>query len=140
MSDMQTPDGYDFFRRLGPIQNADERYFRGRIEYWRELIEHDVYNEYWQARNPRPFLKNVKPAVMAVGGWYDAEDVFGPLHVYEAAKKQSPGSSLMIVEGPLGTRRLVERHRRQAGRGSIRKRDVESTSRRTSSTRSSCGT
>ena len=98
--DMKTQDGYDFFRRLGPIQNADEKYFRGRIEYWRELIEHDVYNEYWQARNPRPFLKNVKPAMMAVGGWYDAEDVFGPLRVYEAVKKQSPNSALMIVEGP----------------------------------------
>ena len=98
--DMGTPDGYDFFLRLGPLQNADEKYFHGQVEYWRELIEHDVYDNYWQARNPRPHLKNVKPAVLTVGGWFDAEDVFGPPSVYEAIDKQSPETTNMLVEGP----------------------------------------
>ena len=98
--DMGTPDGYDFFLRLGPLWNADEKYFHGKVEYWRELVEHDVYDAYWQARNPRPHLKNVKPAVLTVGGWFDAEDVFGPPGVYEAIEKQSPGTVNMLVEGP----------------------------------------
>jgi putative CocE/NonD family hydrolase len=98
--DMGTPDGYEFFRRLGPIQNADEKYFHGQVEYWRELIGHDVYDEYWQSRNPRPHLINVKPAVLTVGGWFDAEDVFGPPGVYEAIAKQSPETTNLLVEGP----------------------------------------
>jgi putative CocE/NonD family hydrolase len=98
--DMGTPDGYEFFLRLGPLQNADEKYFHGKVEFWRELVEHDVYDEYWQSRNPRPHLKNVKPAVLTVGGWFDAEDVFGPPSVYEAIDKQSPETTNLLVEGP----------------------------------------
>ncbi|MGO9243123.1 MAG: CocE/NonD family hydrolase [Bryobacteraceae bacterium] len=98
--DMGTPDGYDFFRRLGPIGNADEKYFHGTVEYWRELARHDVYDDYWQSRNPRPHLRNVKPAVLTVGGWFDAEDVFGPPGVYEAIEKQSPETTNLLVEGP----------------------------------------
>jgi hypothetical protein len=98
--DMGTPDGYEFFRRLGPIANADEKYFHGQVEYWRELAGHDVYDEYWQSRNPRPRLINVKPAVLTVGGWFDAEDVFGPPGVYEAIEKQSPETTNLLVEGP----------------------------------------
>jgi hypothetical protein len=98
--DMGTPDGYEFFRRLGPLQNADEKYFHGQVEYWRELTGHDVYDEYWQSRNPRPHLINVKPAVLTVGGWFDAEDVFGPPSVYAAIEKQSPETTNLLVEGP----------------------------------------
>ena len=98
--DMGTPDGYDYFHRLGPLLNADEKIFQGKVPYWRELIEHDVYDEYWQARDPRPFLKNVQPAMLTVGGWFDAEDVYGPLHVYAAAKQQGARSANLLVEGP----------------------------------------
>ena len=96
----QTPDGYDFFRRMGPLQNADEKYFHGKIEYWRELLDHDVNDAYWQARNPVQYLTNVKPAMLTVGGWFDAEDVLGPLAVFRAIEKQSPETENRIVEGP----------------------------------------
>jgi putative CocE/NonD family hydrolase len=98
--DMGTPDGYDFFRRMGPLLNADEKYFHSRIEYWRELVEHDVNDAYWQSRNPAQYLKAVKPAMLTVGGWFDAEDVLGPLAVFRAVEKQSPESDNRIVEGP----------------------------------------
>ena len=46
-------------------------------------MEHGTYDEFWKARNIRPHLKNVKAAVMTVGGWFDAEDLFGALHTYQ---------------------------------------------------------
>ncbi len=82
--DMGTPDGYDFFLRTGPLQNIDEKYFRGQIEYWRELLEQDTYSSYWKTRDPRPHFRGVQTAMMTVGGWYDAEDLFGPLRLYDA--------------------------------------------------------
>jgi putative CocE/NonD family hydrolase len=97
---METPDGYDFFLRSGPLQNIDEKYFRGQIEYWRELLQQDTYDSYWQARNMRPHFRGMTAAMMTVGGWFDAEDLFGPLRLYDANEAGSPGSVNTLVMGP----------------------------------------
>jgi len=95
-----TPDGYEFYLKTGPLQNFDEKFFRGKIEYWKELIDNDTYSPYWQARNIRQYMKSVKPAMMTVGGWFDAEDLFGALRLYSSTEKQSPGAQNMVVMGP----------------------------------------
>ena len=63
-------------------------------------MKHDTYDEFWKARNLRPHLKNIKPAVMTVGGWFDAENLFGALETYRAVEKQSPGGTNTLVMGP----------------------------------------
>jgi uncharacterized protein len=98
--DHGTPDGYKFFLEMGPLANADKKYFHGGIPYWNELMEHPNYDAYWQARNTRPHLRNIKPAVMTVGGWFDAEDLFGALNTYRSIEKQSPGAYNILVMGP----------------------------------------
>ncbi|HEU0142789.1 MAG TPA: CocE/NonD family hydrolase [Bryobacteraceae bacterium] len=98
--DLGTPDGYEYFLRLGPLRNIRTTLFGREEASWKQLMEHDRYDSFWQARNIRPHLKNIKPAMMTVGGWFDAEDVFGPLAVYQAAEKQSPGANNMLVIGP----------------------------------------
>ena len=74
--------------------------FKGKIEYWQELISHDTYSDYWKSRNPLPYLKNVQAAVMTVGGWFDAEDAYGALHTSQAMREQNPGAVSIAVEGP----------------------------------------
>lgn len=98
--EMGTPDGYDFYLRTGPLQNFDEKYFRGRIAFWKELLENDTYSEFWTSRDIRRHMKALKPAMMTVGGWFDAEDLYGALRLYEAAEKQSPGAINTLVMGP----------------------------------------
>jgi len=98
--DTGTPDGYDYFLRLGPLRNIDSSLFGTQSGFWKELMEHDRYDAFWQARNIRPHLKNIRPAMMSVGGWFDAEDLLGPLAVYQATEKQSPQASNMLVMGP----------------------------------------
>ncbi len=100
--DFGTPDGYAFFlHTVGPIRNVEEKIFRGQIEGWQDIITHDVYNEYWKSRNPTRYLENIKAAVMTVGGLFDAEDVYGPWHVYESIEKRNPSDiTNFIVEGP----------------------------------------
>jgi uncharacterized protein len=98
--DYGTPDGYDFFLRMGPLGNADQKFFKGQIEWWRDFVSHDIYNDFWKSRDPLPYLKNIKGAVMTVGGWFDAEDVYGPLHTFEAIGNQSPGTVNILIEGP----------------------------------------
>ncbi|HSD46751.1 MAG TPA: CocE/NonD family hydrolase, partial [Pyrinomonadaceae bacterium] len=67
-----TPDGYRFFLDLGPLANANAKYFKNEIAFWNEMMNHPNYDDFWQARNIRPHLRNIKPAVMTVGGWFDA--------------------------------------------------------------------
>ncbi len=95
-----TPDGYDFFLKLGPLSNVNAKYFKNEIPFWNEITQHGVYDSFWQSRNLRPHLKNVRPAVMVVGGWYDAEDLFGTLGVYQAIESSSPGAYNVLVMGP----------------------------------------
>ncbi len=95
-----TPDGYQFFMDLGPLKNADERYFHGEIGFWNEIVEHPKYDEFWQARRLLPHLKHVAPAVMTVGGWFDAEDLYGALNTYRAVEQQNPGIVNTLVMGP----------------------------------------
>ena len=75
-------------------------YFNKRANIWNEYLKHTTYDSYWKARNIRPHLKNIKPAVLVVGGWFDAEDMFGALRTYEAIENQTPGNDNRIVMGP----------------------------------------
>jgi hypothetical protein len=94
----KTPDGYDFFLRMGPLTNSIA--LLKDAPEWREFLSHPTYDEFWQARNIRPHLKNVKCAVMTVGGWYDAEDLFGPLEIYRGTERMNPGITNILVMGP----------------------------------------
>ncbi len=95
-----TPDGYKFFLELGPLSNANGLYFKNEIDFWNKIVEHPNYDEFWQKRNLLPHLRNIKCAVMTVGGWYDAEDLYGPLKIYRSAEKNNPGIFNMLVMGP----------------------------------------
>jgi putative CocE/NonD family hydrolase len=101
MFDASRKDAYKFFLHLGPIKNTQsEKYFNHRSYIWNEYLAHDTYDDYWQKRNIRQYLKNIKIPTLVVGGWFDAEDLFGSLHTYEAIEKQSPENNNYLVMGP----------------------------------------
>ena len=94
-------DAYQFFLDLGPLKNANgSQYFNNQGKIWNEYMGHSTYDAYWKARNIRTHLKNIRPAVLVVGGWFDAEDMFGALRTYEAIEQQSPHNDNHIVMGP----------------------------------------
>ena len=93
-------DVYDFYLKTGAIKRLNELYFHNQSKIWNEYLEHPTKDAYWQARNIRPHLVNIKPATLVVGGWFDAEDMFGALHTYEAIEKQNPVNDNRIVMGP----------------------------------------
>jgi putative CocE/NonD family hydrolase len=98
--DHGSPDGYQFFLDLGSLKNANPRHFRDRVRFWNEIIAHPNYDDFWQARNLLPHLKSVAPAVMVVGGWFDAEDLYGPLQIYRTIEADNPDVENMLVMGP----------------------------------------
>jgi len=94
-------DGYQFLLDLGALKNADQYYSKNF--FWQETIDHPNYDEFWQKRGlPQHYTAGVKPAVMTVGGWFDAEDLRGPLAIYKTIEKKSPGTYNTLVMGPFG--------------------------------------
>jgi len=98
--EIETTDAYKFFMDLGPLKNVNERYFKGKSKFWNQVSRHTNYDRFWQKRNILPHLKNINAAVMTVGGWYDREDLFGPLHTYQTIEKYNPHTFNILVMGP----------------------------------------
>jgi uncharacterized protein len=98
--DHGTPDAYSFFLNVGPLSQAGKKHFKGEAAFWDEVMKHGHYDEFWKARNIRPHLKDIKPAVLTVGGWFDAENLFGALEVYRSVKRLSPKTDNRLVMGP----------------------------------------
>ncbi|WP_183563177.1 CocE/NonD family hydrolase [Mucilaginibacter sp. SP1R1] len=93
-------DGYQYLLDLGPLKNAD-KYYHDNF-FWQETINHPNYDEFWKKRGLLKHYGKVKPAVMLVGGWYDAEDLTGPLAIYKTINKTDPNAYNTIVMGPFG--------------------------------------
>jgi putative CocE/NonD family hydrolase len=98
--DHETPDGYDFFLKMGPLANANATYFKDQVGFWNEACLHGTYDDFWKARNLRAHLSKIRPAVMTVGGWFDAENLFGALETYKNVEATSPGTANSLVMGP----------------------------------------
>jgi uncharacterized protein len=96
-----TQDGFQWQLDLGPLKNAD-KYYKDNF-YWQETVAHPNYDDFWQKRSILPHLKGVKHAVMTVGGWFDAEDLYGPLNIYKTLEKNNPDMAAnTLVMGPFG--------------------------------------
>ena len=98
--DYGTQSAYDFFLKLGPLANANARYFHDQSFLWNDQVGHTTYDDYWKARNLAPHLKNIHCAVLTVGGWFDAEDLSGPFKVFRSIEQNDPGIYNGLVEGP----------------------------------------
>jgi putative CocE/NonD family hydrolase len=98
-----TEDGYKFYLEMGGLGNSGDLYEQKlgvRSKFWDELLAHPNYDEFWKERNILPHLKNIKAAVMTVGGWFDNEDLYGALKTYQHIERQNPGIYNVLVMGP----------------------------------------
>jgi hypothetical protein len=97
----EVPDNYEFFLSLGAIKNISPKFFGDSVKFWNDAFAHPDYDDFWKERDPRPHLKNISPAVMTVGGWFDAEDLYGAIHTYLAIEEQNPKTlNNIFVMGP----------------------------------------
>lgn len=95
-----TDDGYKFYLKMVPLREASEKLLKHGNPYWSDVMDHPVYDAFWRQRNLLPHLRDIKPPVLVVGGWFDAEDLAGTLKTYYAIEKQSPGTECRLVMGP----------------------------------------
>jgi putative CocE/NonD family hydrolase len=93
-------NAYEFFLKLGPIANLNNIYFKDRLPFWNKMMNHPNYDQFWQERSTLPNLRNIKPVVLNVGGWFDAEDLYGTLATYQAIEKNNPSAQNTLIMGP----------------------------------------
>ncbi len=92
-------DNYKFYLQTGALKNF-KKLIGDSIKFFHEMYQHPTYDAWWKARNARVGLYNVKPAMLWVGGLFDAEDCWGAWNSYKATEKQSPQTNSKIVMGP----------------------------------------
>jgi hypothetical protein len=97
---MGTPAAYEFFLSLPPLVEVNEKLFGGRAGYWQEIVDHPNYDGFWQIRSVWKHARSITPAILNVGGWFDAEALMGPLHMYRSIARLSPTTDNRLVMGP----------------------------------------
>jgi uncharacterized protein len=95
-----TSDGYQYFLKLGTLANIVSVLEKDKSSLFPDQAKRDTYEDFWKSRNIAAHLKNVKAAVLTVGGWFDAEDPQGPLTTYQSIRQNNPGTFNAIVMGP----------------------------------------
>jgi uncharacterized protein len=92
-------DNYQFYLSQGADKNL-LKLTGDSIAFFRELYDHPNYDAWWKARNARVAQYDIKPAILVVGGLFDAEDCFGAWNLYKAIRKQSEQTDAKLVMGP----------------------------------------
>ena len=96
-----TPDQYDFYLRMGPLANSnDKRHLNNENAYWSDLLEHPNYDDYWSSRALAPHVRGTTAAALWVGGWFDAEDLSGPMKLFRSVDAAGPKVPNTLVMGP----------------------------------------
>jgi len=98
--DIRGDDNYSFYLNTGALKNF-ARLIGDSVKFWKDLYAHPDYDNWWKARNTRNFVKDIKPAMLVVGGLFDAEDCYGAWRLYEAIEEKNPKTNFnKLVMGP----------------------------------------
>ena len=110
-SSMETPKGqprftfdqydtYTWYLGLGPLSTVDAKYLHGKIPSWEDFVNHPNYDDFWQRQTALPYLDRVNVPTLSVAGWWDQEDFYGPITIFEALEKHDTEHKNFLVVGP----------------------------------------
>jgi putative CocE/NonD family hydrolase len=93
-------DTYDWYLNLGPLINVNDKYFHGKIPTWNDFVNHPDYDAFWKRQAFAPWLTRVTVPTLNVAGWWDQEDFYGPLKIYELLERHDTSGQNFLVVGP----------------------------------------
>ena len=97
---IDTLDTYDWYLELGPLANANREVFPRRLPTWNDFVNHPDYDEFWKRQAFAPWLNRVTVPTLNVAGWWDQEDFYGPIKIYELLEKHDTANKNFLVVGP----------------------------------------
>jgi putative CocE/NonD family hydrolase len=95
-------DTYEWYLKLGALSNANDKYLHGSLPTWDNFVAHPDYDAFWKDQAMPSILTKIKPKVpnLNVAGWWDQEDAYGPMKIYELMEKNDPDHLNYLVAGP----------------------------------------
>ena len=93
-------DTYEWYLTLGGLANVNSRYLHGAIPTWNDFVAHPNYDEFWQRQAATPYMDRVSIPTLSVAGWWDQEDFYGPVTIYEALERHDTDHHNYLVVGP----------------------------------------
>ena len=93
-------DAYDWYLKLGALSNVNAKYFNGRLPTWNDFVNHPDYDAFWKRQGFAPWLNRVTVPTLNVAGWWDQEDFYGPLKIYELLERHDSAHQNFLVVGP----------------------------------------
>ena len=93
-------DTFDWYLSLGPLSAVNRKYLRETIPTWNDYVRHPDYDQFWKRQTMVPHIRSVKVPTLNVAGWWDQEDFYGPLTIYEALEKHDTSNMNYLVVGP----------------------------------------
>jgi uncharacterized protein len=94
------PDTYEWYLRLGPLATINQRYLHEKYPTWNDFVLHPDYDAFWKRQAVVPQLTGVKVPTMNIAGWWDQEDFYGPITIYEALERSDTAGRNFLVVGP----------------------------------------
>lgn len=93
-------DTYEWYLSLGALSNANSRFFHGKLPTWNDFVNHPNYDEFWRKQAFDPYLRHTSVPNLNVAGWYDQEDFYGPMKIYDLLEKSDREHRNYVVVGP----------------------------------------
>jgi uncharacterized protein len=93
-------DAYEWYLSLGPLSSANAKYFHNRLPTWNDFVNHPDYDAFWKRQAFAPWLNRVTVPTLNVAGWWDQEDFYGPLKIYELLERHDSANKNFLVVGP----------------------------------------
>jgi putative CocE/NonD family hydrolase len=93
-------DTFDWYLSLGPLSNVNARHLHGKIPTWNDYVAHPDYDEFWKRQTMIPSIRGVGVPTLNVAGWWDQEDFYGPVRIYDALERHDAGRRNFLVVGP----------------------------------------
>jgi putative CocE/NonD family hydrolase len=95
-----TYDTYDWYLKLGPLSNVNQKYLFGKIPSWNDYVAHPDWDAFWQAQTLIPSLTQVTVPTLNVAGWWDQEDFYGPVEIYKRLEQFDKDHMSYLIVGP----------------------------------------
>ena len=125
-------DTYEWYLNLGALSNVNDKYLHGKLPTWNDFVNHPNYDEFWQKQAFPRYIHSPKVPNLNVAGWWDQEDFYGPLKIYELFEKDDPHHLNYLVVGPWNHGGWARTDGSQAGRNPLRQQHQQVSSRRRS--------
>jgi putative CocE/NonD family hydrolase len=93
-------DAYEWYLKLGALSNVDPKYLKDKYPTWNDFENHPDYDAFWQRQAFAPWLTRVTVPTLNVAGWWDQEDFYGPIKIYELLEKHDTENKNFLVVGP----------------------------------------